>query len=425
MKSHIKIITVLFILMTSCVILPRQSSAQQTNISFQVFYDQLSPYGQWIDYSDYGYVWLPDAGDDFVPYSSNGHWILSEYGWTWTSDYNWGWAAFHYGRWSFDDSFGWFWVPDTEWGPAWVSWREADGYYGWAPMEPGINANSSFGREYDSRNDHWIFVDYRNFDRKDINHYYVNQSDHDRIVRRSTTINRSYIDNERRTTYVSGPSREAVQQATGRTIKPLTIFDKNKPGQQINNNQLQIYRPQVEKNNTGVKRIAPTRVSNMNNVRRIQENGATNQNRNVKPENTVIPENNYTQPFEPRTVDKQNKPEQKNTVPENQNREVKQVETPISTPVNRDKQERQQNVSNPQNNSVQPVQQRNVQQQNNKPEQKTIAPAKTENKPQPEQNQRANQNTDNKPVRETKSIKQQVRTEQEKTENPVQVQERR
>ena len=28
-----------------------------------------------------------------------GHWLQTEYGWTWISDWDWGWAPFHYGRW--------------------------------------------------------------------------------------------------------------------------------------------------------------------------------------------------------------------------------------------------------------------------------------------------------------------------------------
>ena len=183
MKANIKILTLIFVLLTSCIIYPRQTFAQDSNVSFQLFYDQLSPYGQWIEYSNYGYVWIPDAGPDFVPYSTNGHWILSDDGWVWDSDYNWGWAAFHYGRWSFSDSFGWFWVPDNEWGPAWVNWREADGYYGWSPMEPGISVAMSIDGTYNSQNDHWMFVNNRDIERTDINIYYVNRTDQDRILR--------------------------------------------------------------------------------------------------------------------------------------------------------------------------------------------------------------------------------------------------
>lgn len=74
---------------------PKQISAQQNNVSFQVFYDALSPYGQWVDYQNYGYVWIPDVSPEFAPYSSDGYWILTDYGWTWVSDYEWGWAPFH------------------------------------------------------------------------------------------------------------------------------------------------------------------------------------------------------------------------------------------------------------------------------------------------------------------------------------------
>jgi len=75
------------------------------DVSYQTFYDELSPHGRWIDYPGVGYVWVPDAGPDFRPYSSNGHWVYSDnYEWMWVSDYDWGWAPFHYGRWGQDPS---------------------------------------------------------------------------------------------------------------------------------------------------------------------------------------------------------------------------------------------------------------------------------------------------------------------------------
>src|SRR5580658_7969653 len=70
-------------------------------VNYQTFYDDLSPYGQWIDYPQYGYVWMPDAGLDFKPYGSNGQWVYTDDGWAWSSGYSWGWATFHYGRWFF------------------------------------------------------------------------------------------------------------------------------------------------------------------------------------------------------------------------------------------------------------------------------------------------------------------------------------
>src|ERR1035437_7764539 len=111
MKSFIKIFTLSLIFVIAAVLFPKQVKAQQENVNFQVFYDELSPYGQWIDYPDYGYVWLPNVDSDFRPYDTNGYWVYSDYGWTWVSNYSWGWAPFHYGNWFYDGSYGWLWEP--------------------------------------------------------------------------------------------------------------------------------------------------------------------------------------------------------------------------------------------------------------------------------------------------------------------------
>ncbi|MGH2565197.1 MAG: DUF6600 domain-containing protein, partial [Ginsengibacter sp.] len=80
-------------------------------VTYQTFYDDLSPYGTWIDYPGYGSVWNPGIDGDFRPYDTNGYWIYSDMGWAWQSGYDWGWAPFHYGRWLYDDMYGWLWVP--------------------------------------------------------------------------------------------------------------------------------------------------------------------------------------------------------------------------------------------------------------------------------------------------------------------------
>ena len=284
MKKNFKILFILLVIISS-VIFSKQTKAQQSYVSFQVFYDQLSPYGQWVDNPNYGYVWIPDAGYGFVPYSTGGHWILTEYGWAWYSDYNWGWAPFHYGRWDYNDYYGWFWVPDNEWGPSWVIWRSAGDYYGWTPMRPGITINVSFGNNYDSHNDHWIFVRNRDIGRTNIHRYYVNRNDHHRIISDSRVIENTYEDRGRKTRYVSGPGRDDVQRATGRAVRSVSVQDNNSPGQKLNNGQLQIYRPQVNKDNGNERRSAPARVTNSNEVRQPSQRNATNNKQNVNRSN--------------------------------------------------------------------------------------------------------------------------------------------
>jgi len=261
MKSYIRVLAIITALVMFQGLFTKPAAAQPSSVSFQVFYDQLSPYGQWINHPNYGYVWIPDAGPDFAPYSSNGYWVLTDYGWTWSSDYEWGWAPFHYGRWDFDNYYGWFWIPDNEWGPAWVTWRRAEGYYGWEPMGPGITIGMSFGNNYNNYNHHWTFVNDRYFGRNDLNRYYVNQNDHERIFRNSTIINNTYNDNRRQIKYVSGPERTEVRKVTGRNISPVTFQENSVPGQKVQNGVFRTYRPDVRSNKGDQKPPSPARVA--------------------------------------------------------------------------------------------------------------------------------------------------------------------
>lgn len=128
--------------MPSIVRAQDDDSAQQGGSDvqdFNVFYDELSQYGDWVTDSQYGSVWVPkDVPSDWRPYTV-GHWAYTDdYGWTWVSDEPFGWAVFHYGRWFYSDDLGWAWVPGTHWGPAWVTWRQGDGYIGWTPLPPDV-----------------------------------------------------------------------------------------------------------------------------------------------------------------------------------------------------------------------------------------------------------------------------------------------
>jgi hypothetical protein len=102
----------MFMFTITLSISPLQTKAQGW-VNSQYFYDNLSPYGNWVYYPGYGNVWLPDAGPGFRPYFSSGYWVYTDYGWMWASDYSWGWATFHYGSWTYDQYYGWMWIPVT------------------------------------------------------------------------------------------------------------------------------------------------------------------------------------------------------------------------------------------------------------------------------------------------------------------------
>ncbi len=246
-----------------------QGYSQQQPITYQQFYNDLSPYGNWMNYGDYGYVWIPDQ-PGFRPYYTNGQWVYTNYGWTWTSGYNWGWAPFHYGRWMQDMNYGWMWVPGYEWAPAWVAWRGGGDYYGWAPLGPGMNANISMGSiPYNN----WAFVPQRYMTSSRLNNYYVDQSRNVTIINNTTIINNNTTvvnqNNGRpRVLYNPGPPVREVQQNTGSPIRQYNVVDAGKPGStQINNNSLRVYRPSVNQVPANSSNIRPQRVVTPDQIR--------------------------------------------------------------------------------------------------------------------------------------------------------------
>ncbi|MCY7410695.1 MAG: hypothetical protein LH473_10505 [Chitinophagales bacterium] len=418
MKSLIKVFFVSLII-TVGVLTTSQKANAQVSVNFQLFYDQLSPYGQWVDYPNQGYVWLPNAGQGFSPYSTGGHWIFTQYGWTWVSDYSWGWAPFHYGRWDFDPIYGWFWVPDNQWGPAWVSWRSAPGYYGWAPLSPGISINVAFSNDYYVPNEHWVFVNDRDIDRQDINRYYVNRSSNVTIIKNSTVIVNKQEEPNRNATYIAGPDRNSVQKVTNREIKTVAIQDGTKPGQKISNNELQIYRPEIKNSNNGNgQKPAPAKVENIKDVKPAVEKNSGSQPRNQtqprkpqpaqpkranpdQPKNENPNQPNHSYPDQPKIKNPDEPKNENPNQPNPSNPEQPKNENPNQPNHKYPDQPRNENPNQPnipypnQPNNVNPDQPNNVSPNNN-----------TQNKNQPTQtnrerrkkNQQQNQPRNNTPI---------------------------
>ncbi|MBK6936779.1 MAG: hypothetical protein IPH18_07715 [Chitinophagaceae bacterium] len=219
---------------------------ENRDVTYQDFYDDLSPYGNWVEYPGYGYVWVPEAEENFQPYSTNGHWVWTEnYEWMWVSDYNWGWAPFHYGRWEQDPYYGWFWVPGYEWSPAWVAWRDGGDYYGWAPLRPGINVSINFNLGgYNPPHHYWCFVPRRHITSFRLFDYYVPRHQNVTIINYTTIINYNY---GRNYGFRSGPSRFSAERYCGR-IEPVRFRQSYSPGRtEFRNNEINVYRPNVRR----------------------------------------------------------------------------------------------------------------------------------------------------------------------------------
>ena len=261
LKAITKILVLFMALVSVTCIAPQKLNAQnQVAVSFQVFYDNLSPYGTWVDNSQYGYVWVPNVAPGFTPYATNGYWLFTVGGWTWFSNYTWGWAPFHYGRWFYDSFYSWVWVPGYEWGPSWVVWIGSGDYYGWAPIGPGISINFAYTHYFGFPYECWRFVRCRDFGRKDMHNYYINNPNYKTIITNSKSIHNFRDDRTQNSRYNEGPDRTEVEKYAGKLFTPVTIKDNIRPGENLSNDQLEIYRPRVQENISAEQKPTPSKV---------------------------------------------------------------------------------------------------------------------------------------------------------------------
>jgi len=186
------------------------------------FYQPLTPMGRWVDAAGYGRVWIPGGvAVDWRPYS-NGHWERTEAGWFWASDEPWAWATYHYGRWDYTPDYGWYWIPQTQWAPAWVAWRSGGDYVGWAPLPPPVRYERGIRIEGEVQIEprSYVFVEQRRFmEPHRTGTVIVNNT----TILNKTVINKTTIDN--RTVINQGPSAAAIEKATGRPVRTVTVKD--------------------------------------------------------------------------------------------------------------------------------------------------------------------------------------------------------
>lgn len=181
---------------------PPAPAPPTTQVTINYFQETLSPYGSWVDVDGYGRCWRPtvvryDSG--WRPYCDRGRWVYTDCGWYWDSDYAWG-VTFQYGRWFRHDRFGWCWYPDTVWAPSWVSWRQCDDYYGWAPLpplavyRPGVGffyrgTSVSWGFDFGLSMNCFTFVTRRDFNMHNPRRHCVEPSRVTQIFNQTTVIN--------------------------------------------------------------------------------------------------------------------------------------------------------------------------------------------------------------------------------------------
>jgi hypothetical protein len=224
----------------------RAAASVSIGVNINMFHDSLSPYGDWVENERFGTVWAPrHVASGWRPYTM-GHWVYTDYDWTWVSDDDWGWATDHYGRWAFDPSYGWIWVPGDEWAPAWVAWRTGGGYIGWAPLPPEVDVfRLGVGFRIDPFA--YSFVETRHFCEPRVYHHCLP------VVRNVTCVNvtqnitnYSVVDNR---IVNRGIDVSRIERAAGHAVPRVHVREVESPadarGARIERGQVAVFRPRV------------------------------------------------------------------------------------------------------------------------------------------------------------------------------------
>ncbi len=195
------------------------------------YQQDLTPYGSWVTVADYGQCWCPASQPDgWQPYTV-GHWEYSDVGWTWVAEGDeaqWGSICYHYGRWYRDNNAGWVWIPGDTWAPAWVAWREGNGYCGWAPLPPqagfGPDVSVAAVDQYVPPQQYvYCSEQYVNAPRVD-QHFVRNDTT---IINQTTNITNITVVNN--VVVNRGVTVDNVERATGRPVERVAFANASTP----------------------------------------------------------------------------------------------------------------------------------------------------------------------------------------------------
>jgi hypothetical protein len=207
--------------------------------TLESFQSELAPYGSWIQVPGYGLCWQPMVAVtdlSWRPYFTGGYWVYSDDGWLWQSDYPWGSVVFHYGRW-IRTGAGWAWMPGYDYAPAWVCWRQLDGYFGWAPLPPTAVFRTGFGLYFGGRlavdvdfglgADAFTFVPYDHFWDHDLHRFMVPRDRAEAFFRDSHVMNGYRVDHGR--FFLEGPGHDRIIAVTHRDVREPRVVRAPRP----------------------------------------------------------------------------------------------------------------------------------------------------------------------------------------------------
>jgi hypothetical protein len=111
-------------------------------------YDDLSPYGTWVEVGGYGRLWRPfGISVGWHPYAYGGWVWYPSYGYVWVSSHPWGWTPYRYGGWHYVNAYGWCWRPGPRINITNINIYHAPPHYV-APRPPVVTQGHPFAIAY-------------------------------------------------------------------------------------------------------------------------------------------------------------------------------------------------------------------------------------------------------------------------------------
>lgn len=237
------------------------------DLDITIFYDALSPYGEWIYIDAYGWTWAPRVVPmAWRPYT-HGKWVYTDYGLMWISKWKWGWGPFHYGRWVYDPYYGWIWIPGKKWGPAWVAWRHGMGYIGWAPLPPQVHWRVGIGLDFGDidinvviQPHFWCFIAEPQLLHPSIHGYIIPAARNVTVVKKTKHVTKYVIVDKKIMNKSFGA--EGIRKAVGRPVAPIAVVDIDSVtihGKSARGKGVQMYRPTLKEAPPGKtpKKVSP------------------------------------------------------------------------------------------------------------------------------------------------------------------------
>ena len=253
-----------------------------TTVTYNTFYETLSPYGSWVEVPGAGWCWRPSVAVvdvNWQPYGDGGTWVWSDCGWYWRSSYSWGWAPFHYGRWHRAAGFGWCWTPDYQWAPAWVTWRSSGAHCGWAPLPPssgwtvGVGltwrgGRAAFDCDFGLGFDSFVYVGWNRFCDPSPWRHRLGRSEIASVHQQTRVVNDirgnnntgvNVVGNNNTVIINNGPGLDPVQKHTRGEIRKARLVDSPDAGRASASRHtgtataLPVYRPTINASASGAR----------------------------------------------------------------------------------------------------------------------------------------------------------------------------